>query len=322
MTGHSMQSDWAVILVASVPLVIVVAYIVMDTFPKISAEVGGIKVSLEKAMDFSKSEMIQFNYQLADSFLETGDLENLNEHLEQLRVSKKSPSMLLVPMAKNVSGIFPGLKQYVYELAKIPSMQFIVFVDMNRTYLGFMPISSFIAKYPKTSLEIILDDMIKDENSAKYWANTFQLNSHIDLEILKRDFIKLAAKQWMGEIEDLNDRQRVELERSVFLKQLSGQKPNSDKSRIRELEFIRQERGGDRQLMDLVSDVLNLGAMTAHISRNEEPSSAYNLMSDYGVSGLPVLDENHRFLGMFMKEELFDQLMRHFLAATEKGQKS
>jgi CBS-domain-containing membrane protein len=45
-------------------------------------------------------------------------------------------------------------------------------------------------------------------------------------------------------------------------------------------------------------------------------------MRDYGVSGLPVLDENHRFLGMFMKEELFDQLMRHFLAATEKGQES
>ncbi len=322
MTGHTMQSDWAVILVASVPLVIVIAYMVMDLFPKISAEVGGVKVSLEKAMEHSTKEMIQFDYQLADSFLEKGDLEDLNYHLEKLRDNKKSPSILLVPLSGNTGVTFPGLKQYIHELAKISSMRYIVFVDMNRTYLGFMSISTFIAKYPKTSLEIILDDMISDEKSAEYWSNTFQLRNYVNPAQLKRDFMKLAIKQWIGEIDDLDDRQKAELERAVFLKQLDGRKSNLDKSRLRESEFLRQDYRKGRQPMDLASDIQKLGAITAHVSKDEKPIAAYDRMREYAVNGLPIVDENNKFVGMIVKEELLDQLLRHFLTIAEQKHES
>lgn len=296
ITGHTMQSDWAVILVSSVPLVIAIAYIVMDIFPKISAEVGGVKVSLEKALEYSNAETVHFDYRLDNSYFQKGRLKDLNNHIEELRTGSKSPSVLLVTLNGKMNVTFPALKQYVYGLAKLHSMRFIVFIDSTQTYLGFMPIEKFMIRYPKTSLEVILDDMLNDEGSARYWSNTFRLNTNINEDSIQRNIRDLALRQW----------------------KLIGLKRKD----IDDLDFFDDERLENNRNIETEFDVIRLGAVTTRITKETEPIKAYQLMKQAGTNGVPVIDNAGRFLGMVIKDDLLNQLIEHFLTSTEQRQES
>jgi len=294
MTGHSMQSDWAVILVASVPLLIAISYIIMDVFPVIKTKVAGVEVSLEKAMEVSHDDMVHFDYRLVNDTFQKGRLADLSAHLDQLRNSKKSPNILLVPLSGNMRVTFPALKQYVYSLSNFSSMRFVVFVDMDQRYLGFMPIDKFIAKYPRTSLEVILGDMANDEDAAKYWARIFQLNSNISRNTINDDLASLNYRQWREE--DLRNRRRLQ----------------------DEFDFRTEEERGSNRFIDSEMDVVKLGGINVKIRKDTKPIAAYNLMQENGVNGLPVVDDQEKFLGMVIKDDLLDQLIEQFLIGSEQ----
>jgi hypothetical protein len=279
MTGHSMQSDWAVILIASVPLIIALTYMVTDLFPVIKAKVGDVEVTLEKSIHYDAGdEMVRFQFRLQDRFFEKGPFEDLKQQIEALKKRNITPDILVVPLSGSMHTTFPALKQYVHGLSQIASMRFIVFVDMNKSYMGFMPIDKFMAKYPRTSLETILDDMINDERSGDYWARTFQLQN-ITTAQLQRDLKELVDRQWMEE----NQNQRLENE----------------------------YRG---EYIDTDYDVIKLGGLKARIYKETRPGAAYNLMREHAVNGLPVVDAQEKFVGMLMKEDLLDQLIEGLLA--------
>lgn len=166
---------------------------------------------------------------------------------------------------------FLALRDYVYELSRIAPIEYIVFVDENDEYLGFMTVEQFKAKYPKFGIETLLEDFERDERTYRWWERFFRVPFPEVREALERVRYELVLPLW---------------------------DPQRDRREITERDLTR------------------LGATRLYL---QKPTvvEAYRRMIENRVSGIPVVDERRRFLGVATKDRIIQEVIVQLL---EKGQ--
>jgi len=184
---------------------------------------------------------------------------------------------------------FLALRDYVYELSRIAPIEYIVFVDKNDVYLGFMTVEQFKAKYPKFGIEILLEKLLedfeRDKSTYRWWERFF----HVQFPEVRVQF---------PEVLQALERVRHELERVRYELVLPLWDPQRDRQEITERDLTR------------------LGVVQLYL---QKPTvvEAYRRMIENRVSGIPVVDERRRFLGVATKDRIIQEVIVQLL---EKGQ--
>jgi len=170
---------------------------------------------------------------------------------------------------------FLALRDYVYELSRIAPIEYIVFVDKNDVYLGFMTVEQFKAKYPKFGIEILLEKLLedfeRDKSTYRWWERFFYVQFPEVRQALERVRYELVLPLW---------------------------DPQRDRQEITERDLTR------------------LGVVQLYL---QKPTvvEAYRRMIENRVSGIPVVDERRRFLGVATKDRIIQEVIVQLL---EKGQ--
>ena len=174
------------------------------------------------------------------------------------------------------------MNKYIYELSKVAPIEYIVFVDENDEYLGFMPIEQFKAKYPKFGIELMLQDLQRDETPnqpdhhlSRAWRNVFPEIPFPDIRVALEEIThELVQPQW--------DTQREQHQHIA-------------------------ER-----------DLSRLGASRLYL-KNPTGYQAYQQMIENKVSGIPVIDDKRKFLGVATKEKIMQEVIKQLLEAGQKA---
>ncbi len=140
-----------------------------------------------------------------------------------------------------------------------------------------MTVEQFKAKYPKFGVEILFEDFERDERTYRLLRELFHMN--VPFHVLYRD------------VREALERVRYELVLPLW-------DPQRDRQEITKRDLTR------------------LGATRLYL---QKPTvvEAYRRMIENGLSGIPVVDERGRFLGVVTKDRIIQEVIVQLL---EKGQ--
>lgn len=273
LTGYAFQSDWALLLVATFPLLALVVLLLIERTTSVKAKFAGIEIEFQRTVTTSISQAIT----LEEDLIEKETTHEIRRIVEEIQAGRESPHILIVRIGrrrKQRRVEFLALRDYVYELSRIAPIEYIVFIDEDDEYLGFMTVEQFKAKYPKFGIEILLEDFERDKRAYQWWQeffNTQNLQIPDVREALKRVRYELVLPLW--------DPQRGRQEITA-------------------------------------RDLTRLGATRLSL---QKPTvvEAYRRMIENRVSGIPVVDERRRFLGVATKDRIIQEVIVQLL---EKGQ--
>ncbi len=257
LTGYAFKSDWAILVVAAIPMIALIVLILLERAK--SLEIAGIKIELQQTtLDITKALIPE------KGVVEKELTSELPRIIEEAK--REESQILLVRLGGEMHVEFPALRNYVYELSKAAPIEYIVFIDEEERYLGFIAVEKFKAKYPKFGIEMLLDDIEHDE--------------HV-LNQLK-DYIHFTVSEIPVNI-------RSKYLRDKFV--LSLWDPNLEQRAITK------------------HDLTRLGAMRLFLLQKSTVSEAYDQMLKNRVSGIPVIDEKWRFMGIVNKDKVLQEVI-------------
>lgn len=268
LTGYAFQSDWSLLLVATVPLLALVILLLIERATSVKAKFAGIEVEFQRTITTPISQTVT----LEEDLIAKGYTYEIRRIVEEIQARRESPHILIVRIGRQRGQMrveFLALRDYVYELSKIAPIEYIVFIDEDDEYLGFMTVEQFKAKYPKLGVEILLEDFEKDERT--YQEIFFGVPFPAVRKALERVRSELVLPLW-----------DPQLERQEITKR----------------------------------DLTRLGTTRLYL---QKPTvlEAYRRMIENRVSGIPVVDERRRFLGVATKDRVIQEVIVQLL---EKGQ--
>ena len=268
LTGYAFQSDWSLLLVATVPLLALVILLLIERATSVKAKFAGIEVEFQRTITTPISQTVT----LEEDLIAKGYTYEIRRIVEEIQARRESPHILIVRIGRQRGQMrveFLALRDYVYELSKIAPIEYIVFIDEDDKYLGFMTVEQFKAKYPKLGVEILLEDFEKDERT--YQEIFFGVPFPAVRKALERVRSELVLPLW-----------DPQLERQEITKR----------------------------------DLTRLGTTRLYL---QKPTvlEAYRRMIENRVSGIPVVDERRRFLGVATKDRVIQEVIVQLL---EKGQ--
>ncbi len=270
LTGYSFQSDWSLLVVATIPLIALVLLILIERATSVKAKFAGIEVEFQRTITTPISQTVT----LEQGIVSKGFAYELRRIIEDIQSRQEFPRILVVRFSRHRNQMridFVALRDYVYQLSKIAPLEYIVFVDEDDEYLGFMTVEKFKAKYPKFGIESLLEDLERDERTYRMWERFFRVP--------------------LPELRETLDRVRSELVLPLW-------DPQRDRREITE------------------RDVTRLGATRLYLQR-PTVIEAYRQMIENKVSGIPVVDDRQRFLGIANKDKIIQEVINQLL---EKAQ--
>ncbi len=278
LTGYTFQSDWALLLVATIPIIALAILLLIERATSVKAKFAGVEIEFQRTI----TEQINQTVTLEQDRIAKGFTYEIRRIVQEIQDRGNAPHVLIVRIGRrnqNIQIDFLALREYVYELTKVAPVEYIVFIDELDEYLGFMPVEQFKAKYPQFGIEIMLQDF-RDDNRQNRDERLFRVWERI----FRTPFIEFGDS-W----------ERVQFE--LVLPQWDVQRDNR---RITERDLPR------------------LGASRLYL-QNPTGYQAYRQMIENKVSGIPVVDDRRRFLGVATKEKVMQEVLIQLL---EKGQKA
>ncbi|MBI9050001.1 MAG: hypothetical protein JEZ00_11310 [Anaerolineaceae bacterium] len=283
LTGYTFQSDWALLLVATIPIIALVILLLIERATSVKAKFAGVEIEFQRTI----TEPVNQTVTLEQAGIAKGFTSEISRIVQEIQDKGNAPHVLIVRIGRqNQMRIdFLALRDYVYELTRVAPVEYIVFVDEFDEYLGFMPVEQFKAKYPQFGIEIMLHDF-RDDNRQIRDERLF----HVLEKIFHAPFFKFRDS---FEFRDSWER----IQNELVLPQWDAQRDNRNIT----------ER-----------DLTRLGALRLYL-QNPTSYQAYRQMVEYKVSGIPVVDDRRRFLGVATKEKVMQEVLIQLL---EKGQKT
>ncbi len=278
LTGYTFQSDWALLLVATIPIIALAILLLIERATSVKAKFAGVEIEFQRTI----TEQINQTVTLEQDRIAKGFTYEIRRIVQEIQDRGNAPHVLIVRIGRrnqNMRIDFLALREYVYELTKVAPIEYIVFIDELDEYLGFMPVEQFKAKYPQFGIEIMLQDF-RDDNRQNRDERLFRVWERI----FRAPFIEFR-ESW----------ERVQFE--LVLPQWDAQRDNRNIT----------ER-----------DLPRLGASRLYL-QNPTGYQAYRQMIENKVSGIPVVDDRRRFLGVATKEKVMQEVLIQLL---EKGQKA
>ncbi len=277
LTGYAFHSDWALLLVSAIPLLALIILLLIERATSVRAKIAGVEIEFQRTI----TEPINQTVTLEQELIAKSSTHAIGKIIQEIKDRGDSPHSLIVRVGqRNFMRIeFVALRHYVYELSRVAPLEYIVFINEDDEYLGFMPVGLFKAKYPEFGIEVLLRDFqregrsIRDENIYRVWERVFHAPFPEFIDSWERIQNELVLPQW--------DAQR-------------------DKRDITE------------------HDLSRLGAIQLYL-QNPTGFQAYRQMIESKVSGIPIVDDRRRFLGIATKEKVMQEVIIQLL---EKGQKT
>lgn len=277
LTGYTFQSDWALLLVATIPIIALVILLMIERATSVKAKFAGVEIEFQRTI----TEQVNQTVTLEQDRIAKGFTYEIRRIVQEIQDRGNAPHVLIVRIGRrNQMRIdFLALREYVYELTRVAPVEYIVFVDEFEEYLGFMPVEQFKAKYPQFGIEIMLRDFrddnrqIRDERLSRVWEKIF----HAPFPEFRNS--------WES------------IQNELVLPQWDAQRDNRNIT----------ER-----------DLPRLGASRLYL-QNPTGYQAYRQMVENKVSGIPVVDDRRRYLGVATKEKVMQEVLIQLL---EKGQKA
>lgn len=200
-TDYSLQSDWTLLLIASIPVLAYILVAVIENASWLKFKFGDLEIGYERLIPLSTDQSLRVDP--TQDAIRKSDLTELRRMADEIAKEKRKPKVLLVPIADEEFRVnFIALRQYIYELEKVTPMEYIVFVDSLDTYLGFMPVKSFTSRYPKTPLEIFLESQEEiGEEGIRGYVGIDRLTD-TDPERIREARERLVLRQWDQNMEN------------------------------------------------------------------------------------------------------------------------
>ena len=195
LTGYSFQSDWSLLLVATIPLLALVVLSLIERATSVKAKFAGIEVEFQRTITTPISQTVT----LEEDLIAKGYTYEIRRIVEEIQARRESPHILVVRIGRRRRQMrveFLALRDYVYELSRIAPIEYIVFIDENDEYLGFMTVEQFKAKYPKFGIEVLLEDFERDERAYRWWERFFHMPFPEVREALERVRYELVLPLW------------------------------------------------------------------------------------------------------------------------------
>ena len=195
LTGYTFQSDWSLLLVAAIPLLALVILVLVERATSVKAKFAGIEVEFQRTIAMPISQTVT----LEEELIAKGYAYEIHRIVEEIRSGQVSPHILIVRIGRRRRQMrikFLALRDYVYELSRVAPIEYIVFVDEDDRYLGFMTVEQFKAKYPKFGIEILLEDFERDERIYHWWRRFFRVPFPEVREALESVRSELVLSLW------------------------------------------------------------------------------------------------------------------------------
>ena len=195
LTGYTFQSDWSLLLVATVPLLALVILLLIERATSVKAKFAGIEIEFQRTITTPINQTVT----LEEDLIAKGYTYEIRRIVEEIQARRESPHILIVRIGRRRGQMrveFLALRDYVYELSRIAPIEYIVFIDEDDRYLGFMTVEQFKAKYPKFSIETLLEDFERDEHTYREWRMFFHMPFPEVREALERVRYELVLPLW------------------------------------------------------------------------------------------------------------------------------
>lgn len=154
MTGYSFKSDWSLLLVATIPLLALIALILINKYQSLRLEGAGFK------FEFSGAIMAPE----ADPTLHiTLEEKSIGITLAQMKAGAMTSEArsLVVRIEAQMSLEFSMLQKHVREISTMVPIRYIIFVNGNSHYLGFIPLEDFMTALPVGSIQQVTEGTLK-----------------------------------------------------------------------------------------------------------------------------------------------------------------
>lgn len=195
LTGYSFRSDWALLVVATSPLLALLLLLLVERATSVKAKFAGIEVEFQRTITTPISQTVT----IEEDTITKGASFELHRILEDIRARQDVTQILVCKIRGGRSDRsleFLPLRNYVYELSRIAPLRFIVFVDENDRYLAFMSVQKFKSKYPKFAIESLLEDINRSGGSRTMWEGLFGFPLVQVDEVLDRVRSELVIPMW------------------------------------------------------------------------------------------------------------------------------
>ncbi len=200
LTGYAFKSDWTLLLVATVPLLALIILLLIERATSVRAKFAGVEIEFQRTI----TEPINQTVTLEQDLITKSSTHAIGRIIQEIKDRGKSPHSLIVRIQRNSIRVeFVALRQYVYELSKVAPLEYIVFINEDDEYLGFMSVELFKAKYPEFGIEVFLRDFQRDEGSIHdkelfhMWERVFHSPLFLELrDSWERIQNELVLPQW------------------------------------------------------------------------------------------------------------------------------
>lgn len=272
-TGYIFKSDWALIFVASIPLLVSMLYLLIERATSFKAKIGGLELEFEKAIPSNFIETTELERDLVKRYLTKGGRPELDILVKDIKERNLRPRVLVIPLDRDGERIdFLVMKKYVYQLSSVAPVEFIVFVDEENQYLGFTSVDRFKANFPKLGIELLFED-VQDKDYFRQINSLFSPDVHP--ERFPDIISNLIYAQW--------DRAQHE-------------------TRIR------------------IADLQRLGASDLKVHLQSSIERVYWTMVENDLSGIPVIDDRQKFIGVAIQEKIAQAVILKLLEKSHKAE--
>ena len=204
-SGHAFQSDWALILVAAIPLIVVILFLLIENLSK--AKIGDVEFEFGQTIQPSLLELPSLSDNVSRMFLAKGRREELARIIHNLGREKSQPVLLVVPLEGFELRIdFRIMREYIYKLSEVAPIKFIVFIESQRRYLGFTTVEQFRSRFPQFGIEMILEDLEDERIRPADLPLILDLNPERIHNYLDRLIYRQWNPNWNSELERIQVR--------------------------------------------------------------------------------------------------------------------
>lgn len=210
LTGYTFRSDWALLLVAAIPLLALIVLLLVERATSVKAKFAGIEVEFQRTITTPISQTVT----LEEELIAKGYTYELRRIVEEIQARREAPHILIVRISRRHGQMrveFLALRDYVFELSRIAPIEYIVFIDEEDEYLGFMTVEDFKTRYPKFGIEILLEDLERDERTYRLWENFFHTPFPEGREALERVRSELVLPRWGDNRREITERDLTRL---------------------------------------------------------------------------------------------------------------
>jgi hypothetical protein len=156
LTGYSFKSDWSLLLVATIPLLALLALILINKYQSLRLEGAGFKFEFSGAIMAPEADPTQELH----ITLEEKSIEFTLAQMKAGAMTSEARS-LVVRIEAQMSLEFSMLQKHVREISTMVPIRYIIFINGDSHYLGFIPLENFMTALPVGSLQQVTEGTLK-----------------------------------------------------------------------------------------------------------------------------------------------------------------